>query len=448
MLDELLSQGLVAFDEAADRVTLLVDAFVPRNDSPAIFDFFESNLHDHAAAATDNLLAASGKAPYLERAVYYNGLRPVSVDALEGAARQLAASALAELNAQALALQAGDRDDAGGRRALPLRGLFLPRAKHRGSRRAPGTTRHENGHEPAGGSAHRAPCPCSAPPAPRSEDAARRHDGPERRRHRRHGRDGGAAGPGVFGTITALGSIDAERPAHRAAGGLAAGDLLGRPRAPLAVGQSVAVATVRAGDALVARKVVEILPLVGPVEGVDTLQRRITVMGTLGAARSEHGAPADRTGDVALPLAAIAPGDWLAVSGLWREAGRHRLAHRAAAAAGHGQGHRAAAASIDGAARIGGTAISDADRAEPGFAAVTGTYRDGRLVAERIVAGADDPVPDRRSTGSSWRRFSPATRTIRATICPGSASRWTRPRRSRPRSASARSSSAATTAAS
>ena len=83
VLDELLSQGLVAFDEAADRVTLLVDAFVPRNDSPAIFDFFESNLHDHAAAATENLLAASGKAPFLERAVYYNGLRPDSVDALE-----------------------------------------------------------------------------------------------------------------------------------------------------------------------------------------------------------------------------------------------------------------------------------------------------------------------------------------------------------------------------
>jgi len=130
VLDELLSQGLVAFDEAADRVTLLVDAFVPRNDSPAIFDFFESNLHDHAAAATDNLLAASGKAPYLERAVYYNGLRPVSVDALEGAARQLAANALAELNAQALTLQAGDRDDAGAAERFRF-GVYFYRAPQR-----------------------------------------------------------------------------------------------------------------------------------------------------------------------------------------------------------------------------------------------------------------------------------------------------------------------------
>jgi hypothetical protein len=110
VLDELLRQGLVTHEEAEDRVTLRAEAFVPRADHPAIHEFFASNLHDHAAAAAENLLSPSGKAPFLERAVYYNGLAPASVDALEQAARRLALGALAELNAEALALQRDDRD--------------------------------------------------------------------------------------------------------------------------------------------------------------------------------------------------------------------------------------------------------------------------------------------------------------------------------------------------
>jgi hypothetical protein len=108
VLDELLRQGLVAHDEAADEVILLVDAFVPRNDSPEIFDFFASNLHDHGAAATENLLATPGKPPFLERAVYYDGLSPASVETLDRSARRLALHALGELNAEALALQRAD----------------------------------------------------------------------------------------------------------------------------------------------------------------------------------------------------------------------------------------------------------------------------------------------------------------------------------------------------
>ncbi len=110
VLDELLRQGLVTHDEVEDRVTLLVEAFVPRADHPAIFEFFASNLHDHAAAAAENLLTQGGKAPFLERAVYYNGLKQELVTALEGSARRLALGALNELNAEALALQRQDRD--------------------------------------------------------------------------------------------------------------------------------------------------------------------------------------------------------------------------------------------------------------------------------------------------------------------------------------------------
>ena len=54
----------------------------------------------------------------------------MSVDTLEGAARQLAANALAELNAQALALQAGDRDDAGAAERFRF-GVYFYRAPQR-----------------------------------------------------------------------------------------------------------------------------------------------------------------------------------------------------------------------------------------------------------------------------------------------------------------------------
>jgi hypothetical protein len=195
-----------------------------------------------------------------------------------------------------------------------------------------------------------------------------------------------ASGPVIFGTITALGSIELNGLHIEVPAGVAAGDLLDTGPASLAVGQSVAVATGRAGDALVARRVVQILPLVGVVEGVDTLQRRITVMGTsvqVAASTPLH----DRDGDVALPLSAIGPGDWLAVSGLWRErtvvASRiERLPPQAAARA------TGLLQVTDGLARIGGTALAGTAGTEPGFAAVTGTYRDGRLVAERVVTGA------------------------------------------------------------
>ena len=200
-----------------------------------------------------------------------------------------------------------------------------------------------------------------------------------------------AAGLGVFGTITGLGSIDLNGLHIQIPAGIARDDLLGSAIAPLAVGQSVAVVTAEIEDALVARSVVEILPLVGPVEGVDTLHRRITVMGT--SVRLDPSTPLlDRGRDVALLPAAIAPGDWLAVSGLWREgvvvASRiERLPPQTLARA------TGLLRVVDGATRIGGTEIAEADRAEAGFAAVTGPYRDGRLVTQRIRAGAGALFP-------------------------------------------------------
>lgn len=134
VLDELLRQGLVKHDEAEDRVGLLVEAFVPRADHPAIYEFFASNLHDHAAAAADNLLTREGHAPFLERAVYYNGLQSGSVDALECSARRLALGILNELNAEALALQREDRDQPAARERFRF-GVYFFRASQPGDAR-------------------------------------------------------------------------------------------------------------------------------------------------------------------------------------------------------------------------------------------------------------------------------------------------------------------------
>lgn len=112
VLDELLRQAFVAVDDATDEVILSVDAFVPGGDDPAVHDFLAQNLHDHVAAAIDNLLAPQGAVPFLERSVYYNGLTETSVKDLEASARTAAIDLLVRLNGDALARQHADRGKA------------------------------------------------------------------------------------------------------------------------------------------------------------------------------------------------------------------------------------------------------------------------------------------------------------------------------------------------
>lgn len=126
MLDDLLRQTVVELDEQRDEIMLVGSAFVPRNDSPEIFEFFGNNLYDHAATAVENLLAVQGQPTFLERAVYYNGLRPESLDALEASARRLAVRGLTELNAEAPALQRADRNPAGATHRRRWQGAAVP----------------------------------------------------------------------------------------------------------------------------------------------------------------------------------------------------------------------------------------------------------------------------------------------------------------------------------
>ena len=111
VLDELSRLGIIRHEKQTDSVYLLEDAFVPRKGEEELLHFFKMNLHDHAAAATENLLNNQDTPPFLERVVYYSHLTPQSVDQLDAQARTLALDALRELNRSALALQKADESD-------------------------------------------------------------------------------------------------------------------------------------------------------------------------------------------------------------------------------------------------------------------------------------------------------------------------------------------------
>jgi len=106
MLDEMLRQGLIRQQD--DMLHLDADAFLGPADLEQKVFFFAENVGDHLAAAVDNLLEDQPK--FLERAVFYNRLRPASVDEIEAKARDLGGAVLVELNKDALERQTADLD--------------------------------------------------------------------------------------------------------------------------------------------------------------------------------------------------------------------------------------------------------------------------------------------------------------------------------------------------
>ncbi len=146
VLDELVRQRLVALDPGTDMVTLRAEAFLGPADSEQKILFFAQNVGDHIAAATENLLAEGGEAPFMERAVFYNRLLPASVDAVETVARAQAAETLATLNRMAYARQQADLEAAGPTERFRF-GVYFYRAPD-GAAEAPGIEREDAG--PAG----------------------------------------------------------------------------------------------------------------------------------------------------------------------------------------------------------------------------------------------------------------------------------------------------------
>ena len=130
VLDDLIAQKLVDWDQDSDVVRLKSHAFVPNTQGEGLMRFFEMNLHDHLAAAVDNLLNDDNKRRFLERAVYYNRLGAASVDQIETEARELGEQVLNDLNSKALRLQKADAGDEGATERFRF-GLFFYREDDR-----------------------------------------------------------------------------------------------------------------------------------------------------------------------------------------------------------------------------------------------------------------------------------------------------------------------------
>ncbi|GAB6841598.1 hypothetical protein HNR00_000827 [Methylorubrum rhodinum] len=109
VLDEWLDRGVAVLDPEG-RVQLLEAAYLPRGGAEPQLYYFGRNLHDHLAAAVENV---AGPAPrFFERAVHYDGLSDALAAQLESRAREIAMGALKQANAEAHAACA---DDPGGR---------------------------------------------------------------------------------------------------------------------------------------------------------------------------------------------------------------------------------------------------------------------------------------------------------------------------------------------
>lgn len=105
VLDEWLRLGVATLDQE-DRVHLAESAFVPARGLEEKSFFFGKNIADHLAASVHNLMG--GQPPFLDRCVYYDGLSPSSRQELRELTRELAVTALQEVNRKAMELQQRD----------------------------------------------------------------------------------------------------------------------------------------------------------------------------------------------------------------------------------------------------------------------------------------------------------------------------------------------------
>lgn len=83
VLDELVRLGLVS--EADGQVTLLTSGFVPRSGLPEMATQLRNNLHDHLAAACQNL---DDDGEFLEQAIFVDDITPESAAHLHKVAAQ------------------------------------------------------------------------------------------------------------------------------------------------------------------------------------------------------------------------------------------------------------------------------------------------------------------------------------------------------------------------
>jgi hypothetical protein len=108
VLDEWLDRGMVSIDREG-RIHIEEAAFAPRAGDDRQLYYFGRNLHDHAAAAVENILAS--EPPFFERAVHYEGVSREMTDAMLALARRVANDSVQMVNYEA---QSAYADDPGG----------------------------------------------------------------------------------------------------------------------------------------------------------------------------------------------------------------------------------------------------------------------------------------------------------------------------------------------
>jgi hypothetical protein len=133
---------------------------------------------------------------------------------------------------------------------------------------------------------------------------------PVARRFGGGGEEGGIGGTGIFGTVTALGSLRVN--GLRVETG--PGTMLEAPAGAVQPGEVVAVEAERDGAVLRARRVAVFEPLLGPAETLP--DGRLVVLGTPVLLGAE--VPVRAANGAAVPQTALRPGIRIAVSGLWR----------------------------------------------------------------------------------------------------------------------------------
>lgn len=143
VLDEWRRLGVVRFDDER-RVCLNTDAFVPAEGFDEKAFYFGHNLHDHAAAATHNLLG--GQPAFLERSAHYDALSSESIRMLASQSEELGMQALLALNKNALAAEQNDANDASPRQRMTFGIYFYSEA----SDVAPDTDKAEDESPPKG----------------------------------------------------------------------------------------------------------------------------------------------------------------------------------------------------------------------------------------------------------------------------------------------------------
>jgi hypothetical protein len=102
VLDEWLRIGVVYLDKN-DNVCLNHESFIATNGFEEKLFFFQHNIHDHIAAATNNVL--NENPPMLERCVFYEGLTEEDINELNTMAESMGMEAIKRINKTALELK-------------------------------------------------------------------------------------------------------------------------------------------------------------------------------------------------------------------------------------------------------------------------------------------------------------------------------------------------------